>query len=236
MTGAATTVTISSNGASGGLEGVSIVPDTMAAIAKAITAAFLSSEGNAFGTRTASQIVQEHFNPGESLSPGGPLFGVQFSQLPCSDLSRRFGGGAADAGPKRSPLGLAADTGGLPLYLAGTPVGGIGVIADGIYGLDPDPLDLDADLDEFIALAGSFGLAAPDDRRAERITADGKLLRLSDAAFTGLNANPASAPSFASLNGVAGSLVAVPGYFAGVVMAGTAFGQPPSGIRPDSLD
>ena len=236
MTGAATTVTVSSSGASGGLEGVSIVPDTMAAIAKAVTAAFLSSEGNAFGTRTASQIVQEHFNPGESLAPSGPLFGVQFSQLPCSDLSRRFGGGAADAGPKRSPLGLAADTGGLPLYLAGTPIGGIGVIADGVYGLDADPLDIDADIDEFIALAGSFGLAAPDDRRAERITADGKLLRLADAAFTDLRANPAAAPLFASLNGVAGSLVAVPGYFAGVVLAGTAFGQPASGIRPDALD
>ena len=94
MTGAAATVTVRSNGASGGLEGVSIVPDTMAAIAKAVTAAFLSSEGNAFGTRTASQIVQEHFNPGEALAPSGPLFGVQFSQLPCSDLSRRFSGGA----------------------------------------------------------------------------------------------------------------------------------------------
>ncbi|MFZ2508426.1 MAG: heme-binding protein, partial [Steroidobacteraceae bacterium] len=236
MSGAATSVTIKSNGASGGLEAVSIIPDTMAAIAKAITAAFLSSEGNAFGTRTASQIVQDHFNPGESLAPAGPLFGVQFSQLPCSDLSGRFAGGAADAGPKRSPLGLAADAGGLPLYLAGTPVGGIGVIADGAYGLDADPLDIDADLDESIALAGSFGLAAPEDRRAERITVDGKSLRLSDATFAGLRSDPASAPSFASLNGVAGSLLTVPGYSAAAVMAGTAFGQAPSGIRPDALD
>ena len=93
-------------------------------IAKALTAAYLSTEGHAFGTRTASQIVQEHFNPGEALAPAGPLFGVQFSQLPCSDLSARFAGGAADAGPKRSPLGLSADPGGLPLYKGGTPVGG----------------------------------------------------------------------------------------------------------------
>ena len=48
MTGAATTVTLRSNGASGGLEGVSIVPDTLAAIAKAQTGAYLSSEGQAF--------------------------------------------------------------------------------------------------------------------------------------------------------------------------------------------
>jgi len=236
MSGAVITVTVRSNGASGGLEAVSIVPDTMAAIAKAVTAAYLSSEGNAFSTRTASQIVQEHFNPGEALAPSGPLFGVQFSQLPCSDLSRRHTGGAPDAGPKRSPLGLSADPGGLPLFRGGTPVGGIGVIADGIYGLDPNPLDIDVDLDEQIALAGTFGLAAPDDRRAERITADGKLLRLADAAFTDLRANPATVPSFASLNGTAGTLLAVPGYSGGTVLAGTAFGQPASGIIPDTLD
>ncbi len=236
MTGSDMTITAQSNGASGGLEAVSIIPDSMAAIAKAATAAYLSTEGHAFGTRTASQIIQEHFNPGEALAPGGPLFGVQFSQLPCSDLSRRFGGGAADAGPKRSPLGLSADSGGLPLYRGGTPVGGIGVIADGIYGLDLDPLDQDRDLDELIALAGSFGLSAPDDRRAERITADGRLLRLSDAAFPDLASDPAAAPAFAALDGVAGALVAVPGYTAAAVIAGTAFGQPASGIRADALD
>jgi uncharacterized protein GlcG (DUF336 family) len=164
------------------------------------------------------------------------LFGVQFSQLPCSDLSARFGGGAADAGPKRSPLGLAADPGGLPLYRGGTPVGGIGVIADGVDGLDANVQDVDTDLDELIALAGSFGLAAPDDRRAERITADGKLLRLSDAGFSDLQANAASPPAFATLNGVAGNLVAVPGYASAAVIAGTAFGQPASGIRADTLD
>ncbi len=115
MNGTATSVTLRSTASgapivSGGLEGVNIVPDTLAAIAKAVTAAYLPSEGNAFSTRTASQIVQEHFNPGEALTPGGPLFGVQFSQLPCSDLSRRFAGGAPDAGPKRSPLGLSGDS------------------------------------------------------------------------------------------------------------------------------
>lgn len=236
MTGAATAVTVQSNGASGGLEGVSVLPDTTAAIAKAATAAYLSTEGHAFGTRTASQIVQQHFNPGEALAPGGPLFGVQFSQLPCSDLSARFAGGAADAGPKRSPLGLSADPGGLPLYKGGTPVGGIGVIADGTYGLDANIQDVDADLDELIALAGTFGRAAPDDRRAERIAADGKLLRLSDALFTDLASNTGAPPAFASINGVAGALVAVPGYAAAAVIAGTAFGQPASGIRADALD
>jgi uncharacterized protein GlcG (DUF336 family) len=241
MNGAATSVTVRStdagaSGISGGLEGVNVVPDSMAAIAKAVTAAYLSSEGNAFSTRTASQIIQEHFNPGEVLTPGGPLFGVQFSQLPCSDLSRRFAGGAPDAGPKRSPLGLAGDPGGLPLYKGGTPVGGVGVIADGLYGIDRDIANVDADLDELLALAGTFGLAAPDDRRAERITADGKTLRFSDATFDGLTSNPSTAPPFAAIDGVAGTLVAVPGYATAVVRAGVAFGQPVSGVRPDALD
>jgi uncharacterized protein GlcG (DUF336 family) len=239
MAGAAATVTVrSTRGAArveGGLEGVSIVPATMAAIAKAITGAYLSSEGNAFSTRTASQIVQSHFNPGEVLSPGGPLFGVQFSQLPCSDLSARSAGGAPDAGPKRSPLGLAADPGGFPLYLAGTPVGGVGVIADGIYGLDPDAMDRDDDLDEAIALAATAGLAAPEDRRADRITADGKTLRFSDVEAAGLRTAGASAPAFNSL-GAAGALLAVPGYAPAEIRAGTAFGQAASGIRADALD
>ena len=108
MNGATTSITVASPGnaaVDGGLEGVNIVPDSLAAIAKAVTAAYLSTEGNAFTTRTASQIVQDHFNPLDSLQPAGPLFGVQFSQLPCSDLMTRYSGGAPDAGPHRSPPG-----------------------------------------------------------------------------------------------------------------------------------
>ena len=238
MNGAAMSVTVTSGmPVSGGLEQVNIVPDSMAAISKAVTAAYLSSEGNAFSSRTASQIVQDHFNPQELMQPGGPLFGVQFSQLPCSDLSQRFSGGLPGAGPFRSPLGLSADPGGLPLYKVGTPVGGIGVISDAIYGLDPDIADHDIDSDEFIALAGASGLAAPRERRAERISVDGKTLRFSDAEEPDLLADPSTAPSFASIDGVAGSLIAVIGYTSGApVKQGVAFGQPASGIRPDTLD
>src|SRR5947208_389675 len=42
-----------------GLEGQP-VPATLAAVSKAGTGAFLSSNGNAFSTRTASDIIQEH--------------------------------------------------------------------------------------------------------------------------------------------------------------------------------
>ncbi len=238
MNGAATAITIASPGGNidGGLEGVNIVPDSMAAISKALTAAYLSTEGNAFSTRTASQIVQDHFNPQDNLQPAGPLFGVQFSQLPCSDLVTRYSGGAPDAGPHRAPLGLAADSGGLPLYKGGTPVGGIGVMSDGVYSYDADIADIDQDDDELIALAAATGFAAPDDRRAHRIAVDGRTLRFSDAQESDLLADPNSAPAFATINNVAGTLLAVPGYVAASTSAGVAFGQAASGIRADTLD
>lgn len=232
MTGAPTAVTVTSNrGVVGGLENLA-VPSELAAIAKAITGAYLSSEGNAFSSRTASQIVQQHFNPGDLGTPSGPLFGVQFSQLPCSDLSTRFTAGAGvGAGPHRSPLGLSADPGGFPLYKGGTPVGGVGVAADGVYGLDPDPLDKDRDIDEAIAMAGTFNFGAPTDRRADRITAGGITFRFTDVEYANLATNPASAPTFSTLTG---NLIPVPAYSDGAIIAGTAFGQTASGIRADS--
>ena len=234
-------VTITSEATvSGGLEGIRLpvaaAPvniDHAAAISKAITGAYLSSEGNAFSSRTASQIVQEHFNPGEQFQPGGPLFGVQFSQLACSDLMRAFDGVGPGVGPQRSPLGLSADPGGFPLYKSGTLVGGVGVLADGIYTIDRNIADDDADVDEAIAYAATFGFAAPVDRRGDRITADGKTLRFSDLDFDDLDSDPASAAAFASIPASTGALIAVPGYFDGVARAGTVFGQAASGIRTD---
>jgi uncharacterized protein GlcG (DUF336 family) len=238
MTGAPATITVRSPGRAvdGGLEGVNIIPSTLAAIAKAVTGAYLSSEGNAFSTRTASQIVQEHFNPAEPLASSGPLSGVQFSSLPCSDLAGRFAGGAAGVGPMRTPLGLSADPGGFPLYKGGTPVGGVGVLADGIYTLDTSIQDTDSDADEQIAWAATFGRSAPEDRRAHRLTVDGKTLRFSDALFEDVQSATRMPPTFDSVNGSAGALTPVTGYFDGSVIDGTPFGQPASGIRPDTLD
>lgn len=207
--------------------------DHAAAISKAITGAYLSSEGNAFSSRTASQIVQEHFNPGEEFQPAGPLFGVQFSQLACSDLMRRFNGVGVSAGPHRSPLGLSADPGGFPLYKNGTVIGGVGAIADGVYTLDRDIGNRDEDLDEAIAYAATFSFAAPIDRRADRITADGKTLRFSDVEFDRLRSTPANAPQFGAIAAGVGAVIAVPGYFDGVIRAGVAFGEPASGVRSD---
>lgn len=232
MTGAEATVEIiSGRGVTGGLDGIAkgTIPATFAAIAKAVTGAYLSSSGNAFSTRTASQIVQEHFNPREFTQPSGPLYGVQFSQLICSDLIRR----PTDAmlGPKASPLGLSADPGGLPLYKDGRVVGGIGVMADGRYGLDLDITDIDSDLDELIAVAGSSGFVAPADVRGERITADGRTFRYLDS--ESLASNPSSAPAFASL---AGALIAVTNYTTANIRDGSAFGSAASGYRADAAN
>ncbi len=208
-------------------------PATLAAIAKAITGAYLSSGGNAFSTRTASMIVQQHFPPaaGTVGLESGPLFGVQFSQLPCSDLSARYAVGGSMIGPKRSPLGLAADPGGLPLYKNGVLVGGVGVIADGVYGFDANVIDTDSDVDEFAALAGTSGFAAAATITADRIFVDGTSLRFSDATTAGLRSTPASA-TFA---GTAGALVSVRGYYAEggtpALLAGTPYGSEASGIR-----
>ncbi len=238
MQGADEFVTVTSTAESGGpvaggLEGLNFIPSTLAAIAKALTGAYLSTSGNAFSTRTASQIIQENFNPGERDVPSGPLFGVQFSQLPCSDFSRRFETGTGP-GPHRSPLGLSADPGGLPLYINGVAVGAVGVIADGIYGLDKNIQDVDDNLDEILATAGTVGYAAPLEIRADQITLVGKTARFSDFPAEQLQSSPADARSLQDLdNDGVGSLVAVPGYFdGGALLQGTIFGESPSGIRP----
>jgi uncharacterized protein GlcG (DUF336 family) len=227
-----TTITSGIAGANGnGLDGA-VVPSTLAAIAKAITGAYLSSTGNAFSTRTASQIVQEFFQPGEAApriagQPSGPLYGVQFSQLPCSDLNVWLSQ-SATIGPKRSPLGLSADPGGFPIYQNGRVVGGIGVISsvnagtNGVYGLDRDILVNETDLEEEIALAAlSDTFRAPEQIRGNQITANGQTFQFS-------NTIPAVA-AVAPLGGT-GSFVAVPGYKNGVnPVNGSTYGDAESG-------
>ncbi|MEL7462552.1 MAG: heme-binding protein [Pseudomonadota bacterium] len=242
------TVLVGADGS--GLDGLSIpLAAPLGAIAKAVTGAYLSSSGNAFTTRTASQIVQENFNPEETFQAGGPLFGVQFSQLACSDLSTRFesdnGAGTvvgSTVGPKRSPLGLAADPGGLPIYKNGVVVGGIGVISDGTYSLDLRVTDIDSAAeiqDELIALAGITGFEGDQSIRAFNITVEGNTLRYTDTTNDRdrLSADPATAPGFAAILGQ-GALLDVQGYYdvttgtAADVLAGTAYGDPASGYVP----
>ena len=234
MTGAPALARIprAADGSQQDLQGLD-VPAEAAAIAKAITGAYLSSGGNAFSTRTASMIVQQQFPPAASTAglESGPLFGVQFSQLPCSDLNTRLAAGpAAMIGPKRSPLGLSADPGGFPLYKNGVVVGAVGVAADGVYGFDPNVLDIDTDIDERIGLAGTVGFEAPLGVRANQIALDGTVLRYTDTDYASLAA--VSSASFAATVPALGNLSPVIGYYPGTaVLAGAVYGSEASGLR-----
>src|SRR6267142_1896845 len=113
--------------------------DVLDAITKAGTAAFLSSDQNAFTSRTAGFIVGQHFPPGIRNRPPGPLVGVNFSNLSFSDVNRfkdpatydsaAYGGGGTNGGPIGGPpalSGLAGSPGGVPLYKHGHLIGGVG--------------------------------------------------------------------------------------------------------------
>ena len=239
MVGAPTGLTVDSGrGIGTGLENRTAVmpgaiPATEGAIAKALTGAYLSSNGNAFTTRTANQIVQEHFNPGVQDTPGGPLFGVQFSQLPCSDFNTAapMAAGVTNAGPHRSPLGFSADSGGLPLYKNGVLAGGIGIITKPTYSLDANIFNVDVDDDEVIALAGQTGYAPPPQIEASNIAVNGITLRYTDAT----SANFATQVAQAS-GGF--TPVTVKGYFPGPAAGHTAidglvYGDPASGVTQD---
>lgn len=158
---------------------------SLAAISKAGTSAFFSTQGNAFTTRTASFIIQEHFPPQVQFQPGGPLFGVQFSQLPCSDVKI-----------PNLPLGLSGDPGSAPIYKNGIAAGGVGIEGDGLYSIDIDPSDQDQLPEEIIAVAATLGFEPPTSIRGDQIVVDGVRLPYVNAAQTGGNA-----PAFGSLSG-----------------------------------
>ena len=184
MPGTPTPSTIRSVGRLGqGLEGIA-VPPAEAATAKAATAAFFSTSGNAFTTRTAGFIIQEHFPPGIDFRAGGPLYGVQFSSLPCSDIKK-----------PSARLGLAADPGGLPIYKNGLPAGAIGIEGDGLYTVDRNPADDDQPFEELIAASGIRGFEAPALIRGDNILVDGIRLPFSNVA------NPPASGSTASTAG-----------------------------------
>jgi uncharacterized protein GlcG (DUF336 family) len=216
-----------------------IVPTAMEAISKAVTGAFISSaHGNAFTTRTASQIIQDHFNPGTENASSGPLYGTQFSSLPCSDLMTRFDPTHPDTlarGPHRAPLGLAGDPGGFPLYKNGELVGAVGVKAEGPYRVDENIYNNDHSTDEIEALAGTIGYDAPVGLRANMITVGGLTLRYSDATPSDFLTNPRRAVTYSKLPASAGTLISVPGYYDKVTgpRTGSTYGAVESGLVKD---
>jgi uncharacterized protein GlcG (DUF336 family) len=194
MTGAPTTTILNSGKgvpAGQGLEGAA-VPAELAAISKAGTAAFFSTSGNAFTPRTASFIIQEHIPANISNQSSGPLFGVQFSQLPCSDVK-----------VPGLPLGLAGDPGGIPIYKNGLPAGGVGIEGDGIYTVDRDPSDFDKPVEEVIAVAAVRGYETPALIRGDNIIVGGVRLP-----FVNVAPEEAPLPSTIPFASLPGSLLA----------------------------
>jgi len=149
-------------------------PGINEAIAKARTAAFLSSNQNAFSSTTAAFIVARHFPPNVEFTPAGPLFGVQNSNDTGTDILRGVGpGGVPNSNnptPLPNPNGFTGKSGGFPLYKDRILVGGVGVSS-------ADPMQ-----DEKSAVAACRGFMAPLGIQACQIFIDGFRLDFADTA------------------------------------------------------
>jgi uncharacterized protein GlcG (DUF336 family) len=152
--------------------GTATMAEVATAVSKAGTAAFLSSNQDAFTSRTAGYIIQQHFPVGVSNVAPGPLVGVGLSNLFISDINKFRGPGSvisfgSSPGLTIVPVknsSLDGSPGGVPLYKNGKLVGGIGVTGDGnqpaIVGFraeNPFVYVGGADTDEDVALAGQVG-------------------------------------------------------------------------------
>src|SRR6266850_1042465 len=108
-------------------------------VSKAGTASYLSSNQNAFTSRTAGFIIQQHFPFGVRNTPPGPLVGVGLSNLFFSDINKFRAPGSVISFSSTPGLtilpvvgtSLDGSPGGVPLYKKNKLVGGIGVTGDG---------------------------------------------------------------------------------------------------------
>ncbi len=166
-----------------------------AAVREAGTAAYLSSDQNAFTSRTAQFIIQQNFPPGIMNQPPGPLVGVEFSNLPFSDVNRFK---RLDRGPNgerrgkpgsgfvKNSLGtgipntrLSGRSASAPLYKGKILVGGVGVFTETIDSL-PEVLKtelgnsvLGRNAGETVALAGQVGYTPDGGITADNVTING---------------------------------------------------------------
>jgi uncharacterized protein GlcG (DUF336 family) len=136
-------------------------------------------------------------------TPGGPLYGVEFSSLPGTDVL-----------PNGIASGISGNPGGIPLFIGGAPVGAIGVagtdneiapradLTPQALGANPgspsqvaNPNNLfytgaeEYDYNEAVALAGAKGFMAPSEITADKIFVGG--LRLPFAAEAPATTPPA---------------------------------------------
>jgi uncharacterized protein GlcG (DUF336 family) len=152
------------------------------AIDKAGTAAYLSSDGEAFTSRTAGFIIQPHFPPGIANTAPGPLTGVGLSSLPFSDVNH-FRNPNLPSSPSNADsianTSLSGNPGGVPLYKNGQLVGGVGVdsspeLSALVYVSGPS-------LDESVAMSAQFGYGAPSGIIATNVLLNGIRLPYSSA-------------------------------------------------------
>jgi uncharacterized protein GlcG (DUF336 family) len=174
--------------------GAATDPEIATAVSKAGTAAYLSSNQNAFTSRTAGFIIQQHFPPGVINAAPGPLVGVGLSNLFISDINKFRGPGSVIVFNQRPGLSIVqvpkpptsagssldGSPGGVPLYKNGQLVGGIGVTGDGVPGPIPNfraenPFIFigGPDKDEDIALAGQKGFAPDPSITADNVFING---------------------------------------------------------------
>jgi uncharacterized protein GlcG (DUF336 family) len=186
--------------------------DISSCVSKAGTASYLSSNQNAFTSRTAGFIIQQHFPPGVRNTAPGPLVGVGLSNLFTSDINKFRAPGSvitfsSTPGLTIVPVfgtSLDGSPGGVPLYKNVILVGGIGVTGDGRPGpvlfrsQNPFTFIPDYDIDEEVALAGQTSFRAPRSIQADNVYINGIALPyvLSPASPVGETLQGAAAPGF----------------------------------------
>ena len=201
------------------------------AIDEAVTAAFFASTQDAFSTRTARFIIQDHFPNPVANTPGGPLYGVQFSSLHGA-VSDGLGFHSSDIYPM-TIAGLSGDPGGIPLYINGVPVGGIGVAGDGGDIAARADVAIQGDTDasgkvsngveehsgnEAVALAGARGFMAPASIRADKIFLEG--LRFPFTLDKPATGKPSQ--TFDNLQSEGATILSYPDFFNGTIAGGHA--------------